>query len=152
MLTSFFVLVAVMLSLAWGQPVAARSPTETLVLETANGRHEIRVEVAETDAQKALGLMFRTDVPTGTGMLFPHDEPREITMWMRNTYVSLDMIFITAAGIVHRVEHGTTPMSEDVIASKGSVTAVLELKAGEARRLGVGPGTRVLFRTFASAK
>ena len=121
---------------------------EVLTLVTERGRHEIRVEVAETEQAKALGLMFRTEVPAGTGMLFPYDEPHEITMWMRNTYVSLDMIFIRADGIVHRIAENTEPMSEDIIASRGNVSAVLELAAGEARRLGLKPGDRVEFRTF----
>jgi uncharacterized membrane protein (UPF0127 family) len=131
-------------------PVAAKSTfsVETLYLNTDTGRHRIEVEVAETSQQKALGLMFRTEVPPGTGMIFPYTQPQELTMWMRNTYVSLDMIFIRADGRVHRIAENTTPLSEDVVASYGKVTAVLELKAGEARRLGLKEGDRVEFRTF----
>lgn len=131
-------------------PVAARGtfPVETLVLVTDAGRHTIKVEVAETAQQKALGLMFRTEVPPGTGMIFPYRQPQELTMWMRNTYVSLDMIFIRGDGRVHRIAENTTPLSDDVVASNGKVTAVLELQAGEARRLGLKVGDRVVFRSF----
>ena len=131
-------------------PVFAKAATELLVVETKSGRHELRVEVAETEQQKAVGLMFRTDVPVGTGMLFPYGKPQEISMWMRNTYVSLDMIFIRADGTVHRVAENTVPMSEDVVASRGQVTAVLEVMAGEARRMGITSGSKIRFRTFAS--
>lgn len=131
-------------------PVAARGgfPVEKLVLVTETGRHEIKVEVAETPQQKAMGLMFRTEVPPMTGMIFPYGQPQELTMWMRNTYVSLDMIFIRADGRVHRIAENTTPFSEDVVASEGKVTAVLELKAGESRRLGLKVGDQVVFRAF----
>jgi len=121
---------------------------ETLVIETRTGRHKIAVEVAETEQAKALGLMFRTEVPAGTGMLFPYNRAQEITMWMRNTYVSLDMIFIKGDGTVHHIVENAEPMSEDVISSNGRVTTVLELAAGQARRYGIRPGDRVEFRTF----
>ncbi|MEL6299945.1 MAG: DUF192 domain-containing protein [Pseudomonadota bacterium] len=132
------------------QSSVAKAPTETLVVVSGSARHTFEVEVAETEAQKARGLMFRTSVPKGTGMLFPHDGERELTMWMRNTYVSLDMLFIRADGTIHRIAANTEPMSEDIIASEGAVSAVLELGAGEAKRLGIKPGDRVNFRTFKS--
>lgn len=129
-------------------PASAKTNTEQLVVKTKTGRYELSVEVAETERQKALGLMFRTKVPPGTGMIFPYGSPQEITMWMRNTYVSLDMIFIRGDGTVHRVAEATVPMSEEIVASEGDVTAVLEVKAGEARRMGIEAGSKVLFRIF----
>lgn len=130
----------------------ANMPTESLTLLTAKGRFKLTVEVAETEAQKSLGLMFRNDVPRGTGMIFPYATPREITMWMRNTYVSLDMVFIRADGVVHRIAFATEPMSDAVVASQGKVVAVLELAAGEAAYYGLKPGDRVGFRTFPPLK
>lgn len=121
---------------------------EPLRLQTSKGQFDLQVEVAETEAQKSYGLMFRTALPPGTGMIFPYETPREITMWMRNTYISLDMVFIRADGVVHRIEFGTEPLSETVVASRGPVTAVLEIAAGEAERYGLKPGDRVGFRTF----
>jgi uncharacterized membrane protein (UPF0127 family) len=96
-------------------------------------------------------LMFRTSLPEQTGMLFPFDAPQEVSMWMRNTYVSLDMIFIRADGVVHRIESRTEPLSERVITSGGPVTAVLELAAGVAARLDLKPGDRVRHPHFGTA-
>ncbi len=70
-------------------------------------------------------------------MLFPHEVPREVTMWMRNTYIPLDMVFIRADGTVHRIEKRTEPMSERVISSEGPVAAVLEIAGGTAEKLGL---------------
>lgn len=139
------------------QPPAAAAPgssgvvaaaRDTLVLITASGRHEIALELADSERKKTLGLMFRTALPDSYGMLFPYGREQELTMWMSNTYISLDMIFIRADGTVHRVEHDTEPMSEKLINSRGPVSAVLELRAGEARRLGIEPGSRVEHPAF----
>lgn len=129
-------------------PLDAKMRRDTVVLVTAAGEHAIEVEVAETPAEKAVGLMFRRSVPEGTGMLFPYETAHEVTMWMRNTYASLDMVFIRADGVVHRIEARTEPLSERVIASQGPVTAVLELAGGGAERLGLKPGDRVVHPHF----
>jgi hypothetical protein len=125
---------------------------ETLNLITARGAQKIDVEVTETSAEKAQGLMFRTHLPDTSGMLFFYETPQEITMWMRNTYIPLDMVFIRADGIVHRIETRTEPLSENIIASKGDVTACLELAGGAAERLGLKPGDRVEHHFFKSGK
>lgn len=139
---------AIMAVSATGFAQTAQFRKDKLTLKTSTGEHVIAIEVAETNEQKALGLMYRTSVPPNTGMLFPYERPQELTMWMKNTYASLDMVFIRADGVVHRVEFSTEPMSERVISSQGTVLAVLELAAGEAKRLGVKPGDRVDFATF----
>ena len=125
---------------------------ETLKLITAQGTHTIDVEVTETPAEKAQGLMFRTRLADTGGMLFFYDTPQEITMWMRNTYIPLDMVFIRADGVVHRIEARTEPLSENIVASKGDVTACLELAGGAAERLGLKPGDKVEHRFFKPAK
>jgi uncharacterized membrane protein (UPF0127 family) len=135
------VLGAVMGLMAAG--AAARMKQETLILVTATGERTLSVEVAQTDEERALGLMFRTSLPEGTGMLFPYAPPQEVSMWMRNTYISLDMVFIRADGVVHRIETRTQPMSDTIIPSRGIVAAVLELPAGDADRLGLRAGDRV---------
>ena len=122
--------------------------TDKLTLKTASGEHVIAIEIASTPDEKNLGLMFRPTVPANTGMLFPYEQPQELTMWMKNTYASLDMVFIKADGAVHRIEYATEPMSERVISSKGQVLAVLELAAGEAKRFGINPGDKVDYVTF----
>ena len=124
---------------------------ETLKLITARGAQVIDIEVTETPAEKAQGLMFRTRLPDSGGMLFFYETPQEITMWMRNTYIPLDMVFIRADGIVHRIEARTEPLSENIVASKGDVTACLELAGGAAERLGLKPGDRVEHRYFKPA-
>ena len=121
---------------------------ETLKLLTAGAVREIDVEITETPQEKAQGLMFRTRLPDTSGMLFFYDTPQEITMWMRNTYIPLDMVFIRADGTVHRIESHTEPLSEDIIASHGDVSACLELAGGAAERLGVKPGDRVEHQLF----
>ena len=123
---------------------------DTLVLETAGGRQPITIEIAETLEEKSRGLMFRPKIPDDTGMLFPYGAPQEITMWMKNTYASLDMVFIRGDGTVHRIEANTEPMSERIIASKGKVTAVLELAGGAAERLGLKAGDKVRHAAFKS--
>jgi uncharacterized membrane protein (UPF0127 family) len=125
---------------------------ETLKLITARGTHAIDVEITETPAEKAQGLMFRTSLADTAGMLFFYETPQEITMWMRNTYIPLDMVFIRADGIVHRIEARTEPLSENIVASRGNVTACLELAGGAAERLGLKPGDRVEHRFFKPAK
>jgi len=121
---------------------------DRLQIVTASGTHTFTVEIAETPAQKERGLMFRRTLADDAGMLFPYTPPQEIAMWMRNTYISLDMVFIRADGTVHRIEKGTQPFSERVIASGGDVLAVLEIRAGIADRIGLKPGDRVVHPLF----
>ena len=125
---------------------------ETLKLLTAQGTHVIDVEITESLEEKAQGLMFRTRLSDKSGMLFFYETPQEVTMWMRNTYIPLDMVFIRADGVVHRIEAHTVPLSEDIIASRGDVTACLELAGGAAERLGLKSGDRVEHRYFQPGK
>ena len=124
---------------------------DTLTLHTASGAHRIDIEVAESEREKSHGLMFRQSLGDSEGMLFPYPKAHEITMWMKNTFISLDMIFIRGDGIVHRVATDTEPHSERIVASEGDVTAVLEMKAGSARRLAIKPGDRVEYKHFKAA-
>lgn len=121
---------------------------DRLWLVTESGEHQIDIEVAETIEEKSLGLMFRSELAKGRGMLFPYPAPDEITMWMKNTFIPLDMVFIRADGTVHRVEERAEPQSERIISSNGPVMAVLEIAAGEARRLGVKAGDTVRHAHF----
>lgn len=116
---------------------------EVVVLETQKGRFEFQVEVAETMEQKEIGLMFRKSLAADAGMIFFYVPPQEVHMWMQNTFVSLDMVFIAADGRVERIAEHTEPLSQKVIASKGPVLAVLELNAGTAARIGLAVGDRV---------
>ena len=125
---------------------------ETLKLVTAKATHAIDIEITDTPEEKAQGLMFRTRLDDKNGMLFFYEAPQEVTMWMRNTYIPLDMVFIRADGTVHRIEARTEPLSEDIIASRGDVTACLELAGGAAERLGLKPGDRVEHPAFKPGK
>jgi uncharacterized membrane protein (UPF0127 family) len=126
-------------------PVEAKMRVDRLTIErAAGGPLALDVEVAMSDQEKALGLMFRTELADTTGMLFPYGSSHEITMWMRNTYIPLDMLFIRADGTIHRIEARAEPLSDRVIASEGPVTAVLELAAGAAERLGIKAGDKVI--------
>lgn len=126
----------------------AAGTAESLTLITASGEHAFTIEVADTPSKQQRGLMFRRSLGEREGMLFVHDRPREIVMWMRNTYISLDMIFLTADGTVHRIERDTEPFSERRISSRGPVSAVLEVNAGMAARIGLRPGDRARHRYF----
>jgi len=125
--------------------VASAAGTDTLILETASGEHRYTVEIASSDRERAKGLMFRRSLPETGGMIFIYDPPQPVAMWMRNTYISLDMIFIAPDGTVRRIETNTEPFSTDIIPSGGAVAAVLELNAGEAEKVGLKPGDRVVF-------
>lgn len=114
-----------------------------MVLKTDSGPHSFTVELAATPQEKALGLMYRRSLPANAGMLFLYDRPQPLTMWMRNTLISLDMVFIGADMRVHRIETHTEPFSTDIISSDGEVKAVLELNAGTAAAIGLKVGDEV---------
>jgi uncharacterized protein len=131
----------------------ATMKTERLTLVTSAGEKVIDIEVAMTPDEKSKGLMFRTALADTAGMLFPYDgQPQDITMWMKNTYIPLDMVFIRADGVIHRIEVKTEPLSEKVIAAGAPVTGVLELAGGAAERLGIKAGDRVLHPHFKPRK
>jgi len=112
------------------------------VLITVSGRHRYRLEVAATDAQQQCGLMFRKTMPRRTGMVFRFDPPRAASFWMENTPLPLDLIFVGADSRVISIGAGK-PFSRDLIDSGGIAASVIELNAGEARRIGLQPGDRV---------
>ncbi len=137
------------LAVLLASPVAAKMRQDRLWLMTGPSQETpIDVEIAEEPKEKELGLMFRTELPEGTGMLFPYKAPREVTMWMHNTYIPLDMVFIRPDGVVHRIEERAQPLSDRIISSQGPVSAVLELPGGDAERLGLKPGDRVRHAYF----
>lgn len=121
----------------------ARFARSTLTIETASGVHEFRVELALTPSQHAQGLMFRQRMAPDAGMLFVYNVEEVVTMWMRNTFIPLDMVFIDSRGRIAHIAERTVPQSEAVISSGGPVVAVLELNAGTASRLKLRPGDRV---------
>jgi uncharacterized membrane protein (UPF0127 family) len=117
----------------------------TIVFKTETGEHSFDIEVMTTFGERARGLMFRRSLPAKSGMLFVYDRPQGATMWMKNTFIPLDMVFIAQGGTVHRIEANTEPFSTAIISSEGDVIAVLELNAGEAARIGLKRGDRAIY-------
>lgn len=138
----------------WSVPAAAQNglvtfPTGTLSIETADGEtHDFTVEIAETPDQRAQGLMFRRQMDAEAGMLFLFGRSEERAMWMKNTLIPLDMLFIDETGKIVRIEQRTVPHSLRAIVSGAPVSAVLELNAGTASRLVIRPGDRVRHPAF----
>lgn len=116
---------------------------EPLTFETAGGSRAFSVEVMRTDADRARGLMFRRYLPADRGMLFLFDREQIVAMWMKNTYIPLDMVFVGRDGRVVSIAADAEPMSEAVVSSGGPASAVVELNAGAAVRMGLKPGDRV---------
>lgn len=125
-----------------------RLPTEKVTIVTAQGRFDIRAEIADEPSEHSRGLMFREDLEPTEGMLFDFGETRLVTMWMKNTPLSLDMVFVRADGTVARIEERTQPFSLRIIGSGEPVSHVLELRGGVARMLGLKPGDRLEHRSF----
>jgi hypothetical protein len=124
-------------------PTARSAEQQTLEIASKTGVHVFSVELAVTDEERTRGLMFRRSVPEYYGMLFDFKRDQEVAMWMKNTYVSLDMIFIQGDGRIRSIAENTETESERIIPSRGPVRAVLEVAAGTARKLGIQPGDRV---------
>jgi uncharacterized membrane protein (UPF0127 family) len=122
--------------------------TEELTIETANGPVRFTVEIADTEEERARGLMFRESLGDDRGMLFDFDPPEPVSFWMRNTIVSLDIIFIGVDGRILNIADHTVPYSEAGIPSRGVARGVLEIRAGRAEALGIRPGDRVRHRIF----
>lgn len=127
---------------------AASGPTEPLTIVARTGRHAFAVEVMRTDAERSRGLMYRRSMAPEHGMLFDFQAVAPVAMWMKNTYLPLDMVFIRADGTIARVATGTEPLSTKVILSGEPVLSVLELNAGTAVRLGIHKGDRVEHALF----
>lgn len=118
-------------------------PREALVIQTASGTYEFRVQIAKTPDQQRTGLMFRRSMPDDEGMLFPYRFPTQPVFWMMNTYIPLDLIFIRSDGTIARIVPNATPMSQELIESGGYVNGVLEINGGLAEKLGITAGDKI---------
>jgi uncharacterized membrane protein (UPF0127 family) len=130
-------------------PVRAAS-FQPLEIVTKNGVQVFSVEMATTEEEKQTGLMYRKELADGKGMLFDFNPEQEVSMWMKNTYISLDMIFIRADGRILRIAENTETLSTKIISSRGLARAVLEVPAGTAQKYGIRPGDRVGHPLFGS--
>jgi uncharacterized membrane protein (UPF0127 family) len=125
--------------------------TDRLVIETAEGtRHDIRIELATTPHQQQQGLMFRRDMAADAGMLFVYSSVGMLSMWMKNTVIPLDMLFIADGGRIVKIVERTIPLSLKTISSDRPVRGVLEVNGGTVARLGIRRGDRVLYGAFES--
>jgi len=134
------VLVAGLLAWAWlTVPATTAQTLEPLVIVSGDERYEFHVELATTPAERSRGLMYRRSMPADHGMLFDFEREEMVSMWMRNTYISLDMLFIRTDGSIARIAQHTEPLSERTISSGEPVRFVLELNAGMSTQLGISP-------------
>ena len=115
-------------------------PVAPLTIETKGGAHKFTVEVATTRKQLAQGLMLRRKMAADAGMVFVYKHTGQISMWMKNTLIPLDMLFIDSAGKITKIVARTTPMSQEIIASDGPIRVVLELNSGMTSRLSIKTG------------
>jgi len=114
-----------------------------LTIGSSKGEHRFTVEVARSPEEQAQGLMFRNSVPPDGGMIFPYEPPVQVSFWMKNTLVPLDMVFIGPDGKIGRIAANTVPMSLDPVPSIDPVSAVLEIAGGRAAELGIKEGDKV---------
>ncbi len=121
---------------------------EVTIWTADGGRHRFAVELALNPAQRAQGLMFRTRMAPDAGMLFVYPTEEPVAMWMKNTHLPLDMLFIRSDGRIVTIVEETVPFSLETISSGPAVKAVLELNAGTVARLGIKPGDVVVHPTL----
>lgn len=133
-LAAFFLLA--LAQIGW----SAEAPRQALSVATDLETLSFQVEIADDPRERALGLMYRRDMPPDQGMLFDFDAEQPVSFWMRNTYISLDMLFIKADGTIASIAKRTTPFSDESIPSRGPVRYVLEINGGLSDELGIEPG------------
>jgi uncharacterized membrane protein (UPF0127 family) len=124
---------------------------EAIVIETDRASLDLTVEIADTPELRERGLMFRHRLGEGRGMLFLYERAQPVAMWMKNTYIALDMVFVRDNGTVSEIVRNTVPLSLETIQSGEPVKAVLEIAAGKADLLGLKPGAVIKHRSFGNA-
>ena len=142
------VFVAALVSFASNGAQAAS--VQPLEIVTKSGVQVFSVEMATTEQEKETGLMYRKELADGKGMLFDFSPEQQVSMWMKNTYIPLDMIFIRADGRILRIAENTEPLSTKIISSGGLAKGVLEVIGGTAKKYGIAPGDRVAHPLFNS--
>jgi uncharacterized protein len=142
--------VLVMAQIPLAKSAVAEGPAaiEQISIVTEQTASFVVAEIADTEELRNRGLMFRHILPEGHAMLFDFGKPRPAAMWMKNTYMSLDMLFIRADGTVAAIAENTEPLSEQTISVQEPVRGVLELPAGTAKKLGIHRDDKVYHRIF----
>ena len=138
-----FLTVLLLAGLPHISPAIAGDDNDVVVIATRDGPVRFAVEVAVTAQERAVGLMHRRELAADGGMIFDFGAEQDVLMWMRNTYVPLDMLFIDAGGAIRHIAKRTTPLSERTISSQGPVRYVLEINSGLADKLKIAIGDTV---------
>lgn len=146
-LTSAAGLLAGRLSLGQGRQLQTFEKSK-LIIKTRTGRHEFHVEMATRPKQQLQGLMFRRRMAADAGMLFIYRRMQPASMWMKNTFIPLDLLYIDATGKIVGFHQRAVPQSLEVITSNKPVRAVLEVNAGTVARLQIAVGDRVFHPAF----
>ena len=131
------------------QPVLAEGTSELWIETAAGARYRFDVELATTPEQQSQGLMHRTEMAADAGMLFLFEPERPVSFWMKNTLISLDILFVAADGKIVNIGERTEPLSTASVPSDGPVRAVLEINGGLSAMLGIGPGDKIDHPAFA---
>jgi len=140
--------IATAFAVAFAGVGAQAASIQPLEIVTKSGVQVFSVEMATTEQEKETGLMYRKELADGKGMLFDFSPEQQVSMWMKNTFISLDMIFIRADGRILRIAENTEPQSTKIIPSGGLAKGVLEVIAGTAKKYGIEPGDRVAHPLF----
>ena len=144
----FACLVVSIPGLAKAQAEEIAFETSEIWVESGSSQYHFFVEIAETRSQRQHGLMFRPDLPQNTGMLFDFGEETQLSMWMKNTFIPLDMLFVNKQGTIHKIVENTTPLSLKTIPGGAPTMVVIEFNAGVTQRLGIRPGDRIIHGIF----
>jgi hypothetical protein len=148
-----FLVVAVALLGCAAAPPPAPLPVSSITIDTAHGPVKFRVEVAADDVSRDYGLMNRKYMRPNDGMLFDFQQPSQVSFWMKDTYIPLDMLFVNEDGRIVNIKHDAKPFSEwPPIPSAGPIRAVIEINGGRARALGIEPGETVHNPIFHNAR
>lgn len=133
--------------------IAKESPVifdrEKIIIQTSKGEQTYNIEIAITNEQLEVGLMFRESLPKNDGMLFIFNDEQKVNMWMKNTLISLDILFIDKAGKIVYIAENAKPNSLDIInAGNATVRAVLELGGGTAKENNINIGDKIIYKVF----
>ena len=123
-------------------------PQSEILIVSKSGEHKFVVDVATTMAQRQVGLMYRKKMARNRGMMFDFGEEQLIAMWMKNTLIPLDMLFVDKTGRILQIERATTPLSLETIAGRRPAMSVIELNAGLTTELGISEGDQVMHNIF----
>jgi hypothetical protein len=133
-------------------PPPAPLPVSSITIDTRHGPVKFRVEVAADEVSRDYGLMNRKSMPANDGMLFDFQQPSQVTFWMKDTILPLDMLFVRADGTIANIKARATPFSLMPIPAAEPVRAVIEINGGRARALGIEPGETVHNAIFHNAR